>query len=715
MIMMKKINKVLVVLSIATVICWLGFYGLKTVSAAEMKFSCVEEDKNKDDSKAEVRLHLNGSHNIRNYTAYVSYEYESIDGNDWFEKEKSIEFKKTSTGKWKSKSTLKLNRVGTYTLHVHFASDDDSFDTNVVKITVGTSKPVFALQKEDSSIELNNNDYTKFYHFFGNPKIEGNTYYYKGTSAQIGAIVYEGVSAAYNMQCIIAGRTYDAGEYDKNSGYIGRLFTISGETEGEVSFVATNKNGEKATKSTGKKIVIDNTKPVVKIDSAYSSNKKTVYRKKSISVAIIITEKYFDTKNTKVLVNGKNVSVDWQSNGSKNTAKVKLSKGENTISVVGADKAGNTSKSVKSTKIIIDTTAPVVKISSDVENGKSYGNRNGQYTNYSINVEISDKYLGDKQNVILYRINGATNKYLEKTELTGSGNGEDCNFKLDDITEDGYYKLVVSVSDRAGNKVTDKSLKKQGKYEVRNGKAIGYFYINRNGSKYEIDESSKQYYESAVNEIGDVIIYEYNINSIKKENQQVSLITTLGEKRLNVDSNYAWQDVSTEKRDDTYQYVYKYTIKPENFSEGLYSIKIVSSADVIGDKNSSLKVEASNDIIMNQVVNVDKKNPEIISMEKDGSDILIHIRDENFDVNSAELKINGEVAKLELDKNLTTSTNIYYTGTWNGSVDDATFSCNDLAGNETTYTNMQVYEKGNSIVWFIIGLVAGAIVLIVIR
>lgn len=690
-------------------ICSVTIHNVKAIETENvLRYNTDREEKDNF-----VTLYVDNVENMnRYYTAFICYDFKSVDGDDWYSKKTKVSFDKSGSGCWKY--NLPLKKKGTYRIYIKCIANSDggteSFKTNKITVQYDNTKPEFCL-KDLEQLNIGGNTYGNYYNFFGTPKIDGNTYYYNGESIRIGAVVYEGGISINDIKCKVGGSIYSNGTITKNSGFAGTQFIVKGETEGKVFFTATNKNGISESVDTGKTIVIDHTAPDVQIDAAYNSRKQTIYKSKRISVPITITEKHFDSDNTRVFINGKGTNVSWQSSGENHIAEVKLREGVHVISAKSIDKAGNVSDEVKSAKIIIDTAAPAVRISGNVENGKSYGNRNGQYMQYSVSVRISDKNLSGNEKVMLYRINGI-HKVLEKTELIGSLNGNHYDFKMDDIQRDGYYKLEISAMDKAGNKITDKSLHEQGNYKVSKGKVIGFFYINRNGSRYELDESSRQYYESSVNKVGDVVIYEYNMNHIKKENQHVTLITTLGEKNLTTDIDYTWQDISKSVNDDIYQYVYKYTISPQIFSDGLFSIKIVSEADVIGDGNNSLKVEASNDMIMNQVISFDTKKPEILFMKKDGSNILIHVRDENFNRNSVELKINGQAVKLTFKEELSTSTNYYYTCIWEGNISDVSFSCSDLADNKSTSTYIQVKEEETSITGIIL-LSSGALILII--
>ena len=79
---------------------------------------------------------------------------------------------------------------------------------------------------------------------------------------------------------------------------------------------------------------------------------------------------------------------------------------------------------------------------------------------YIINVNVSDKYLASSQGR-LYRIDIKSKKVLEKIKLSLNKNKGAWELSCGNIKEDGYYKLVISVKDKANNKVTHKSLNKK--------------------------------------------------------------------------------------------------------------------------------------------------------------------------------------------------------------------------------------------------------------
>lgn len=704
---MKKIKEFIKIIILCLVLC-VGTSVLycNEVEAAKAKLSYAD----REDTENKVTLYVTGVERLnKDYTTTIYYDWYSSDGDDYESKEVEVKFKKDDEESYKY--TFKLKKKGSYDIYVIYENENEYEETEYISIKYDDSKPKFSLNGEPQVIR-GGNTYKTYYDFLGGPKKDGNTYYYKGVSAKVGVVVYCGSLDLSKIICKAGSNSVTNTNVKVGSGgFASTEFTFNGETDGTVSFEATNVNGLKSSISTGKTLVIDNTKPIVKIDSKYAVKNKTVYKNKSVSVPIEVTEKHFDSSNTKVLVDGRVVNVSWSSSGDKNTANVKLDKGEHVITITSTDKAGNVSDEAKSAKIIVDTTAPTVKVSG-VANGKSYGNKGGEYTPYMISIKIEDKYLSKDQKVTLSRIDAKSKKVIESIQLTETYKDSTYQCVSTDIANDGYYKLTIAAKDKAKNSVTNKSLDKKGKYKVEKEKVVGYFYINRNGSKYVIDEISKEYFASAVKESGDVVIYEYNINSIKKENQAITLITTLGDRVLTLGNDYSWEDVSKQMADDTYQHVYKYTVKKENFGEGLYSIKIVSSAEVLGDGNNSLEVEASSDNIMNEIINIDTKAPEVISMEKRGSTIYLHIRDNNLDEESLVLKVSGKKVTLKLDEDMSTSTNYYYIATVAGSASGAELKCSDNAGNETISKQLQTDDEGISVVVIVIIIVGIAIFVI---
>ncbi len=704
---MKKMRAFIkIIIFCLTVFMEIGALSQIEVQAAKAKLTYAD----RDNADKKVTLYVTGVEKLnKNYYTTIYYDFTSSDGNIYDSKDIEVEFKKDGTNRYKY--TLELKKKGTYEIYVNYVNDDINKFTNEVHITYDDSKPKFSLNGE-SSVEKKGHTYKNCYDFFGSPKKEGNTYYYKGTSATIGVLVYCGSVDLSQLVCKVGGQSLTQTNVKSGSGgFADAQFNINGEVDGTVSFEATNKSGVKSSVSTGKTLVIDNAKPVIKIDDAYAKKNKTVYANKSISVPIQITEKHFDSSNTKVFADGKSVSVSWSSSGDKNNANVKLDQGEHVISVTSTDKAGNVSDEATSAKIIIDTTAPSVVVSG-VANGKSYGNKAGERVSYTVSVKISDNYLSKNQSVTLVRIDEKTKKVLETIALQETYNNHTYQCTSGDMENDGYYKLVINAKDKAGNKATTKSLDKQGNFQIKNGKVIGYFFINREGSKYEMDESSVGYFASPIKEPGDIVIYEYNINSIKKENQTVTLITTLGDKILTLGNDYSWEDVSKIKANNEYRHVYKYIIKGDNFREGLYSIKITSSAEVLGDGNNSLKVNAESDNIMNEIMNVDTRQPEA-SLEKIGGTIYVHIRDNNLNAESVKLKVSGKEVHLTSDEDMSTSTNYYYTANVGNNISEAVLTCSDYSGNEAEPVLLQIEEEDAALVFVVVLITVIAIIVIV--
>lgn len=480
--------------------------------------------------------------------------------------------------------------------------------------------------------------------------------------------------------------------------------TTSGDNEG--TLVAYYSGEKSVSKSLGIKLESDGTKPVIKIDGKYAKG-KTKYINKEVSVPITIQEKNFDQSKTTVTVNGKATSVSWSGSGNEHRANVNLKEGKYVIEVTATDKAGNQGDTVKSCTIIVDKKNPKVKIEG-FENGTGKGLQNGEIVPYPLKITISDETKIGTQKVQLYRLSD-DGKNKTKIDLDVVASDNKVEYFIDDLVDDGYYSLSISVADKAGNKPVKKTVKSEGKraYNISNGKVTGAFTVNRAGSLYLAE--NEEIYDKPIKELSDIVIYEYNKNEIISHT--VEIIDSISTKELSL-SDYEFKKINKSDKAE-YKYKYEYIIHADNFEEGYYNIQINSTS--IAGKNGTLIAQTEESNSLNKTIILDKTAPQIVLFEgTSGGAIKLKLRDENLDETSVQVIVNGKQYTLQKNEADSTSTNIVFEGDVNTNPQDATVICKDLAGNETRGGEISIEKDGilKSVLIYG-GLSLGAIVLIV--
>lgn len=648
----------------------------------------------------------------------------SIEDFYYYANDKYYDLKKSSLNWYISGSnkviieyTCSEKNQGKYCIGIMIGYDEGLTDYVEAKFTYSTGKKTSTDTKTvlignpSRNISIGKTEFVKFYEIDEsveqNPQQPGKTYtvhvLYKGKTKTI--VNSNNVLLKWGNQSFTGTVKRDQTQMD---GYwhFNATFNIKTIGDNEGPLVAYY-NGEKSTsKSLGVKLESDGTKPVIKIDDKYAKG-KTKYVNKDVSVPITIQEKNFDASKTTVTVNGKATSVSWGGSGNTHQANVNLKEGKHVIEVSTTDKAGNKADNVKSCTIIVDKKSPKVTIEG-FENGTGKGLKNGEIVPYPLKITISDETKIGSQKVQLYRLSD-DGKSKTKIDLKVTTTGNKVEYSIDDLVDDGYYSLSISVFDKAGNKPEKKTVKSEGKrpYNISKGKVTGAFTVNRAGSLYVAE--NEEIYDKPIKVLNDIVIYEYNKNEIISH--KVEIIDSISTKELG-SGDYEFKKISNSDKAE-YKYKYEYIIHADNFDEGYYNIQISSTS--IAGKNGTLIAQTEESNSLNKTIILDKTSPEIVLFEgTSGGKIKLKLRDDNLDETSVKVVVKGKEYTLQKNEDDSTSTNIVFEGDVNTNPQGATVVCKDLAGNETKGGEI-VIQKDSILKNVLIygGLALGALVLIV--
>lgn len=627
--------------------------------------------------------HWEVSLTLKEYGKY-SFDIEGYEGeyDDYFELSESVTYKSNFTG-------VEIGNNGK-TTKKDFESGDKFFVYKNGKMITG--KEIYARRTDKIQTKV-------IYHAS-----------FKGTIVgDVGAVW--GSKSINGVEEILTGSDKDKGTGQK---FYYSIMTYNINTvldyEGVIKVHDTS-----STKSLGITVKVDGTKPKITIAPEFAKG-KTKYTNKTTSVPVTIEEKNFDSGNTIVLINGKRTSVSWSGSGSVQKANVPLHEGKNVIEVRSKDKAGNDAQPVKSAEIIVDKKAPKVKIVG-FGNGTGKGLKNGQVVKYPLKVVISDETKIGNASVKLYRVD-ANGKGKSELPLDIDQNGNKVTYSLEDIDEDGYYELSISVKDRAGNNPTTKTVISEGKkpYKLSGRKITGGFTVNRKGSMYKLEDES--IFQRPVKPINEVVVYEYNKSELKKHTVLIINSRSVTPIVLS-DKDYRFEKVKSDSSE--YDYKYKYTIYGSVLNEGRNNIEITSETIAGKNGNTIAQIVESNSI--NKAIVIDNEAPQILYFRiNESGNVSALVRDRYIDKNNIYVQIGAKKYNLKINESMSTSTNMVFTGDIKGSPSEAKMICSDLAGNTTESTDVEVQKNSmaskillyGGIIFGVILVIIGTLVVVII-
>ncbi len=343
------------------------------------------------------------------------------------------------------------------------------------------------------------------------------------------------------------------------------------------------------------------------------------------------------------------------------------------MDVACTDLAGNDAVPYAHQEFYVDNEDPVVSVKKIVPNSANKGD-------VAPVITVTDKNIDYSQ--ISVELVGAKNG---KANYKGSGvqsnNGYTytfSNFAMKQSADD-IYTLKVVAKDKAGRTnsfVT--AFDAKGNPQKVSGNAFR-FSVNRFGSAYNLDDSTRKINGKIIDNEQDVVMYEINADTLKdisviirKNNKKIELVEGKDYKIDVTGGNGSW-------------YTYKYTIFKDNFAdEAFYSVE-VSSTDAAGNKSVNTLDSKMNDVAFD----IDKNKPEIniTNIKKNETkmaqsyDVVIYVSD-NIKLSDVVLMLDGEKVDGNFDGEKYTIT-IDAATTLKESRHSLTIKAVDMVGNET--------------------------------
>lgn len=475
------------------------------------------------------------------------------------------------------------------------------------------------------------------------------------------------------------------------------------QINGSMEYVAYNRALTTTEYKDPRCYVVDNIVPNVTVEyNDYVDYENNIsYYADDIDVTITVDEANFFADDVKVSVSKdggeqttanvswRNVSVD------KHIGSFTLEEeGNYKVYVSYQDPATNKMGEYQSNQLTIDKTKPVVSVSGIRYNSANKKDKIG-FVVTAEDINLNTKSFRPK---LMAEIRDESGK-LNQVDCTELGtietvvNGKSCTYTIENIDQDGIYRFSCEVSDMSGNITADMMVTDSGNKEVSK---LDYS-VNRNGSTYGLDESTKKLNNSFIRDARDVIVYETNPDEIS--NIKITLFKNDKAIVLVEGKDYVVNKIS----EDGEWYKYEYVIYAANFIEdGTYRISIYSEdkAGNVAENNLDVKGVEIN-------FGVDKTVPNLIvtNLEKnrtyplDKLSVLMQATD-NMKLVNITVELDGKVvATWDEDQIQQMSTNLQdFVFDILGDTTQAhtvTITLTDIAGNECVETISDFYVTRN--------------------
>lgn len=235
----------------------------------------------------------------------------------------------------------------------------------------------------------------------------------------------------------------DLGSYEAAdaTSVTGRTFTEDGIYQ--VTVTAVDAAGNSDTKSIS--FTIDKTAPVLSMTGAGEGT----YSSRPVTIRFQAIESFYETNNVRINVERKLGGTTYgRTIGFANTGRISelsntfLEDGDYTITMTATDGAGNMA-AMQTLTFTVDCTAPVVNLS---------GTRDYFVTNRSVSINFSvvESYYATNEVRIqgTRRLASGRTEPIRISEWSNSGITSTLN---QEFTEDGYYTITITATDKAGN------------------------------------------------------------------------------------------------------------------------------------------------------------------------------------------------------------------------------------------------------------------------
>lgn len=387
-------------------------------------------------------------------------------------------------------------------------------------------------------------------------------------SVQINVVNTHGTKAE------ISGWSHSAGAGESDDAT--HTATIAFVSDGDYTFtvdctdLAMNKA---ANPYKSEEFTVDKTIPTISVSYDNDNAQNGNYYKASRTATITINEHNFnagDVKVTTTASNGRTPGVSgWSGSGDRHTATVEFdSDADYTFDISYIDMAGNSAAEYDQDRFTVDLTKPSMEIT-------GVANKSANKGTVAPVITVSDtNYIASGVTISLTGANRGKIDTSSMVSRTNSENGQIITFRNFGSNMDDIYTLVAKSVDKAGNEITQSIT----------------FSVNRDGSAYNINQSTKDLIEKGfTNNPQDIVIEEVNVDTL--EFIEISYSKDGKIVKLTEGKDYK---VEAEGGEGQWK-KYTYTIFAKCFNEeGEYSINISSTdraENISNNKVQSVNVD----------------------------------------------------------------------------------------------------------------------------
>lgn len=455
---------------------------------------------------------------------------------------------------------------------------------------------------------------------------------------------------------------------------------FTGDGDYSVTYDCYDLAGNKSNTETMNEITIDKTAPVISVSYDNNNARNGHYYNASRTATITITEHNFNASEVSVQTTAQGASAPgvsgWSTSGDRHTATVTFgSDADYTFDISYTDLAGNAAADYAQESFTVDLTNPEVEIS-------GVANKSANKGTVAPVITLSDTNY-DTQGITITLIGSERGRVDISNMLTMAtmANGQTMTFLNFGEGMDDIYTLTAEAVDMAGNE-TSKSIT---------------FSVNRDGSTYKINESTKELLEKGyTNNPKDIVIQEINVDTLKfveltysKDGKVVKLVEG--------------KDYTVEVSQTEGQWkIYTYTIKASCFEgEGDYVINIYSEDEAENATTNKAKQTTIEFV-------VDKTPPTIvISNLEDGGrykeeshEFTLSVKD-NTHLAYIEYYLDGQLVKTYEGEELTAEDGVIKISLDSaGSYQTVQIKAYDAAGNEIASDEYSVLVTSSAWIQF---------------
>ena len=327
-----------------------------------------------------------------------------------------------------------------------------------------------------------------------------NTKYYKNNKTLTITVDERNFDTTYIPKVTsTAGGGYSFSGWSTSGEKTTGVITFSGDSDYTVTYDCYDLAGNKSNTENLEEFTVDKTIPTISVSYDNDSARNGSYYKASRTATITINEHNFnagDVKVTTTASDGRTPGVSgWSGSGDRHTATVEFdSDADYTLDISYVDMAGNNAADYDQDRFTVDLTKPELKITGVQDKSANKGTVEPV-------ISVSDtNYIASGVTLSLKGANRGKVDTSNMISRTNAENGQIITFRNFGPDMDDIYTLTAKSVDKAGNETVQSIT----------------FSVNRNGSAYSVNDSTKELLEKGfTNNPQDIVIEEVNVDTLE--------------------------------------------------------------------------------------------------------------------------------------------------------------------------------------------------------